>query len=205
MEHVLRLADEQKKPVRLISSAMNLDSFSLYTRLGFVPRRAYQDMFIPPEKVLALPYFPLCRSVRDATPADVPAMFALERELAGIERENDLRYFVENKDRIWGASVFIESDGSLGGFLISVSHPASTMLGPGVMRTNESASMLILAELHRRAGQSPVFLVPVHHPNLIRWMYECGARNCEIHFAQVYGVWTQPKGVVMPTFMPETG
>ena len=36
--------NEHNKPTRLVSSAMNLDSFSLYTRGGFVPRQIFQDM-----------------------------------------------------------------------------------------------------------------------------------------------------------------
>jgi hypothetical protein len=36
-------------------------------------------------------------------------------------------------------------------------------------------------------------------------MYALGAKNCELHFGQVRGPWTAPTGVVMPTFMPETG
>ena len=36
-------------------------------------------------------------------------------------------------------------------------------------------------------------------------LYALGAKNCELHFAQVRGAWTAPAGVVMPTFMPETG
>jgi hypothetical protein len=35
-------------------------------------------------------------------------------------------------------------------------------------------------------------------------LYYWGARNCEIHFAQVRGEYWSPSGVVMPTFMPET-
>src|SRR5579863_4708737 len=49
-------ADEVGKPLRLVSSAMNLDSFSLYTRGGFVPRAVFQDMLIPvPLEGLAVP------------------------------------------------------------------------------------------------------------------------------------------------------
>src|SRR5260221_5723156 len=47
LKFITDFADREKKPVRLVSSAMNLDSFSLYTRAGFVPRMAYQDMYIP--------------------------------------------------------------------------------------------------------------------------------------------------------------
>jgi predicted N-acetyltransferase YhbS len=32
------LADRKSKPMRLVSSGRNLDSFSLYTRVGFIPR-----------------------------------------------------------------------------------------------------------------------------------------------------------------------
>ena len=39
-------ADRESKPLRLVSSAMNLDSFSLYNRAGFVPRAVYQDMIV---------------------------------------------------------------------------------------------------------------------------------------------------------------
>src|SRR3954452_7241388 len=50
LRFITDLADRQGKPVRLVSSAMNLDSFSLYTRAGFTPRMAFQDMYFPAAK-----------------------------------------------------------------------------------------------------------------------------------------------------------
>ena len=47
LRYIIDFADRQSKPVRLVSSAMNLDSFSLYNRNGFVPRKLFQDMFVP--------------------------------------------------------------------------------------------------------------------------------------------------------------
>ena len=44
LDRIVHLSEEQNKPTRLVSSAMNLDSFSLYTRGGFVPRQIFQDM-----------------------------------------------------------------------------------------------------------------------------------------------------------------
>ena len=44
LDRIVQFSEEQKKPTRLVSSAMNLDSFSLYTRGGFVPRQIFQDM-----------------------------------------------------------------------------------------------------------------------------------------------------------------
>lgn len=210
LTHITDLADQRGLPARLVSSAVNLDSFSLYNRAGFVPRVVYQDliMTVPPEGLPAEAAGPLRDRVRPATPADVPAMAALEREVSGIEREKDLRYFVENRDGIWGVSVLDprnpRNDGEVEGFLVSVTHPASTMLGPGVMRTPDQAAALIHAELTRLRCKTPVWLIPADQHDLVQTMYRWGARNCELHLHQCRGQWHASRGITMPTFMPET-
>lgn len=200
---VIEKADAENLPLRLVSSAMNLDSFSLYTRAGFVPRQAYQDMLLTvPENGIG----GIDPTIRPAALEDVPAMAALEREISGLEREKDYRYFLENAEGIWHASVLPSKEGNgLDGFLVSVAAPASNMLGPGIARTDTDAARLVRAELDHHRGRTPVFLVPADRPELVSAMYALGAKNCEIHFAQVRGQWTQPSGIVMPTFMPETG
>jgi GNAT superfamily N-acetyltransferase len=205
LQYIVELADLQQKPLRLVSSAMNLDSFSLYNREGFVPRAVYQDMFMKvPETGLSVEV-PERNQVRPATPADVPVLAELEWELNHIRREHDLRYFVENPDGLWHVSVLEGEHGGLDGFLASVFHPASNMLGPGCMRTESQAAALIAAELDHHRGRTPVWLVPSVCDRLVRTMYAWGAVNCELHFAQARGEWVPPSGVVMPTFMPETG
>jgi GNAT superfamily N-acetyltransferase len=207
LKFVCDLADRQRKPLRLVSSAMNLDSFSLYTRAGFTARAVFHDMTITvPPGGLGLRSEGSPR-VRPARPGDLPAMAQLERDISGIEREADLRYFIENQRGMWHASV-IESPhggGNIDGFLVSVKHPASSMLGPGVMRSDDDAVALILAELEQQRGGSPVWLAPAHRGELVRQMYALGFRNCEIHLLQVRGEAQELRGVMMPTFMPETG
>ncbi|MGY8733190.1 MAG: GNAT family N-acetyltransferase, partial [Pirellulales bacterium] len=44
LDWIIDLSTAQDKPVRLTQSALNVDSFSLYSKAGFVPRHAYQDM-----------------------------------------------------------------------------------------------------------------------------------------------------------------
>lgn len=189
------------KPVRLVSSAMNLDSYSLYTRAGFRPVALFQDMYFPAGKALNFGG----QGVRQAEMADLERMVALEKELVGISRDGDFRYFLENKEKIWRGWV-LEREGELKGFLFSVNHPGSRMLGPGVMRGEEDALALI-AEGMKAFGESesPVFLVPASGEALIAALYQAGARNCELHLAQVLGEAREVQGVVMPTFMPETG
>jgi len=205
LRYVTDFADRQGQPVRLISSAMNLDSFSLYNRNGFVPRLVFQDMYVQVPADGLKQTTPLDSRVRDATLADVPAMVVLEEELVGIRREKDYRYFNENRRGVWHTSVIENGRGGIDGFLVSIFHPGSNMLGPGIMRTEEQAAALILRELNQHRGRSPVFLLPVESSGLVKTVYSWGARNCEIHFAQCRGEFRRPTGILMPTFMPETG
>ncbi|MEZ5300350.1 MAG: GNAT family N-acetyltransferase [Verrucomicrobiales bacterium] len=203
---ILDFAKAQGKPVRLVSSALNLDSFSLYTRAGFVPVRAYQTMNLAvPDEGFA-PAAEIGGAVREARPQDAKAMADLEMELCGIRRESDFAFFIENRQGIWGCSVLVGEGGAIDGFLASVNDPGSNMLGPGVARTAGGAAALIAAELDRRhRGLCPTFLAPADCPALIQTLYGWGARNSEIHFAQVWGKCPPMRGVNLPTFMPETG
>lgn len=197
-------ADAEKKSVRLVSSAMNLDSFSLYTKAGFVPRQAFQDMIISvPEDGLVFDVAGQER-VRDAQLDDVSAIVDLEMSVSGIDRTKDFEYFIKNETGIWQTSVYEGANGQVDGVLVSVNHPGSNMLGPGVMRSEAQVLPLILAQLNANKGCSPVFLVPVDAP-VVQDLYAWGARNCEVHFAQIRGSFQGFQGVVMPTFMPETG
>jgi len=205
LQFIVDFAERQQKPLRLVSSAMNLDSFSLYTKAGFVPRRAFQDMFIEVPEAGMSQTVPGVERVRDATLDDIDAMAAVETAVSHISRRKDYQHFIENEAGIWHTSVYESEHGGIDGFLVSVAHPGSNMLGPGVARTEEQAAALILAELNRNGGRTPVFLIPVDCPLLRDTMHSWGARNCEIHFAQVRGEFVPFNGVAMPTFMPETG
>lgn len=191
------------KPVRLISSAMNLDSYSLYTKAGFTPQGLYQDMqFSESLRVDNLPAQAL--GIRQATTDDATAMADLEMKLCEIRREKDYQYFIENKRGIWRCLV-IEKAGEIIGFLNAVNHPASSMLGPGVFSTWQDALALICAHHHANPDARPVFLVPANQKYLVAALYHLGARNLELHVSQVLGKAPTSTCIIMPTFMPETG
>jgi len=200
LEYIVDFARSERKPLRLVSSAMNLDSFSLYTRAGFVPRHVYQDMLlaVPPEGLGRAP-----GRVREATLDDAEAMAALELEVAGVSRTKDYRYFVENREGFWHISVS-EERGRVDGYLASCGHPGFNMIGPGVARGERQAAALLVAELNVNAGRTPVFLLPSEYGRLVQQAYSWGARNCELHVAQVLGEAQPFRGVTMPTFLPET-
>jgi GNAT superfamily N-acetyltransferase len=206
LKHIIDYTDSHGyKALRLTSSALNLDSFSLYNRAGFVPRYAYQDMFLPVPQEGLKQTTPGVERVRDATPANVPAMAALEMEISAISREEDYRYCLANQLGFWHTAVYENPRGGIDGFIISSAHPAMNMLGPVLARNDEVAAALLLRELDRHRGRAPVFLVPVDHPKLVHQMYAWGAKNCELHFCSVRGEFQPFRGVNMPTFLPETG
>lgn len=205
LSYITDLADQRTLPVRLTQSALNLDSFSLYNKAGFVPRGAYQDMTltVPAEGFAPADVGP-SPFVRDATVADIPAMTELERSISGVTREIDYRYCIENALGFWHVSVFESAPGRIDGFLASSRHAAVNMLGPGVCRTDEQAIALIRRELDVNRGRSPVVLVPVERTAIVRQLYAWGARNCELHFCQVRGEFQPFAGVNFPTFILET-
>ncbi|MCK5803233.1 MAG: GNAT family N-acetyltransferase [Lentisphaeria bacterium] len=205
LESIIAFGEGQGKPIRLVSSAMNLDSFSLYTRAGFVPRCAYQDMYIAvPEAGMGESHAALSR-VRVAIADDVEQITALEREISGIKRPGDFAHFIADQEGVWHVCVSETEDGVLDGVLVSCQHPGCTMIGPGVSRTAEPAAALLLAQLNHNCGRTPVFLLPVEAEELVRQAYAWGARNCETHFHQIRGDFPGFHGISMPTFMPETG
>ena len=205
LRYITEFADRHRKPVRLTQSAINVESFSLYNRGGFVPRYSYQDMFVPVPDA-GLPFStPGLDRVRPATEADIPAMASLEEEVSGITREPDYRYCLANRLGFWSVAVIESPNGGLDGWMISSGHAAMNLLGPCIARTEEAAAALILHGLNLYPGRAPVFLVPMEKERLVRQAYAWGARNCEMHFCQVRGEFRPFRGVNMPSFLPETG
>jgi hypothetical protein len=206
LQHIVDYTnDHGYEALRLTSSATNLDSFSLYNKAGFVPRQSFQDMITQVPDAGMQKSTPGDDRVRDARLDDVAAMAALEHQVSGITREIDYKYCIENKRGYWHASVIESPSGDLDGYIISCGHQAMNMLGPCIARTEDDAAALILHELNQHPGRRPVCLIPMQCEKLVKQMYDWGARNCEMHFCQVYGKFQPFDGISMPTFLPETG
>ena len=205
LDSICDFADREGKPVRLVSSAMNIDSFSLYTRAGFVPRDVYQIMSITVPRVGIGFEADKIGRVRPATSADIVRMTELEFEVSGIRRAEDLRYFVSNQRGIWKTAVIESAAGGIDGFLVSICHPGSTMIGPGVMRRESDAVALMAWQLEALRGSAPACLVPVKWSAMVSRFYRWGLRNSELAIFQSRGIAQPFNGVSIPSFMPETG
>ena len=203
VRHVTDLADRLDLPTRLVSSAMNLDSYSLYNRSGFVVTGFFQDMLVTvPEAGLETPAY--TGRVRAATPEDLPQITALEQRVVGIARPEDWAYFARNAQGIWTLLVAEDQAGSVTGVLCAVDHPGSSMIGPGVMADDLSAIALLAEHLNQRRGRTTLIVVPADRPALAAAIYAWGGRNCETHVSQCRGQAPPINGVMVPTFLPET-
>ena len=205
MEAVLDKARRLGKPVRLVSSLLNLDSFSLYTRLGFVPGTIFQDLLLSvPEGGMTAPAPAGADRVRVARPDEAARMADFEQSLQGIRREKDFAFFLSNEIGSWRVLVYEREDGSMAGFLAMSTHPSFSMIGPGVSVDEDTAAALLWRALDDLRGRAMVFLVPCAAAGLVRTAYGWGARNVELHVAQSTAPGPPSKGVVFPTFLPET-
>ncbi len=205
MTAVLEKARNLGKPARLVSSLLNLDSFSLYTRLGFVPGAIFQDMLITvPEDGMTSPEPTGSNRVREARSDEAAYIAEFEHSQQGIRREKDFAFFLRNEVGSWRVLVSEHEDGSLNGFLAMSTHPSFSMIGPGVAADEESAAALLWRALDGLRGKTLVFLVPCADAGLVRTAYSWGARNVELHVAQSTAPVSSAQGIVFPTFMPET-
>jgi hypothetical protein len=203
LRHLIDLANADGKPLRLISSAGNLDSFSLYNRHGFTPYAVYQDMTIEvPQDGLPLPTS--SPVTREATLEDVEAITSFEEELVEISRGKDWRYFIENQNGAWRSTVSLDENKHITGAIASIDHPGTRMIGPAIARDVPTLLTLLVTQLNLYPGKAPLFLAPSEFPELTKELYQLGARNHEVHLAQSIGPAPKRKGPALPTFLPET-
>ena len=216
VDHILRFTRENNyKACRLVGSAINMNSFSLYNRSGFVPRVVHNDMVVNVSGDKPYTHVPGEERVRDAVTRDVTGMGDLEMEVSGIKREIDYRYAIlrpgesasvrKYPRNIMHASVYENDQQEIEGFMISVRHPALNMLGPCVARSEETALALIRKELENFRGTWVLLVVPMEKIKIIEQLYAWGGVNVETHLKQVWGEFQTFKGVNMPSFLPETG
>lgn len=204
VEEALRRADRAGLPARLVSSLLNLDSFSLYSRLGFLPRTIYQDLELAvPAGGIASPRPACSATIRLATPADARRLADLEHDLAGIRRLPDVEFLLDPASgwRVWLAA---DGGGRPVGFLAGSGHSEFSMLGPGVAADEKVAAALIWNGLDAARGRTMVFLVPAAATRLVHTAYSWGARTVELHVAQARGETPTGTGITMPTFLPES-
>ncbi|MES2505665.1 MAG: GNAT family N-acetyltransferase [Verrucomicrobiota bacterium] len=205
MQAALDKAQRLGKPARLVSSLLNLDSFSLYTRLGFVPGAIFQDvLFNVPETGLTAPAPEGHERVRLAKAEEAARIADFEHAAQGIRREKDFHFFLRNEVGDWRVFVQEDAEGNLTGYMVVSTHPSCGMIGPGSVTDEEAATALIWHALEAMRGRSTVVLVPSLAARLVKTLYRWGGRNVELHVSQSTSPPLPVTGLAFPTFLPES-
>ncbi|OGO53211.1 MAG: hypothetical protein A2148_01710 [Chloroflexi bacterium RBG_16_68_14] len=187
MEALLEHTDEAGfASVRLVQSAYNMQSFSLYHNLGFDVKDMLASLHgrVPAEEAPTNP-------VRQYTPADLEACDALHRDVLGIGRRHDIE-FIAN----FATPVVVERDGRLAGYLTRF--PGEEAIVTHGVAWDERALRDLIIGTARAAGDLRL-LLPAGQPETLRWAMACGFRLVELDSYLVRGEYQEPMGAWVPS------
>lgn len=181
---------------RLVQAAFNKESFSLYSRTGFVAVETMLRLERPPAPVTPEGDEP---HVRQVTVEEAPAVAGLDRRLLGVERERDLPTF-------FGMGSVYVYDGGAGaqGYLATIPTPGAIFLGPAVAQSEGQLGALLRAAL-RDAGSSPAGLhLPARFASAIDDCYRLGFRLFCLETFMVRGEWRMDQAFYLRSIFPES-
>jgi len=181
---------------RLTQAAFNKESFSLYSKTGFIAAEPLLRLERPPAPVTPEEDEP---HVRVVTAENAPLVADLDRRLTGTERERELpTHFGMGRVYVYGGDTGIQ------GYLATMPTPGPTFLGPAVAHSEAQLGALIRAAL-RAAGSRPSGLhLPARFASTIDECYRLGFRLFSLETFMVRGQWQTPEAFFLHSVFPET-
>lgn len=180
---VERAADRGYPGIRLLQSAYNNCSLSLYANLGFQVRDLLACMQgVPPGGGVA------GYRVRPATAVDADGCAAVCRRVHGHDRTGELRDAIEQ-----GTALVVEHDGRISGYASDLA-----FFSHAVGESNEDLKALIMAA---DAYAGPGILVPTTNAELFQWCLQRGLRVVQLMTLMTIGLYNPPQGAYMPSVL----
>ena len=169
--------------IRLVQSAYNNRSLSLYTRLGFQTREPLSVLQGPALNIKFAGY-----DVRPAGEADIATCNHLCRRVHGFERGAELREAI-------GAhtALVVEHLGRITGYATDLGFFAHA-----VAETNQDLKSLIAAA---PAFQGPGFLLPTRNHEVFAWCLESGLKLVMQMTLMSIGFYNEPAGAWLPSIL----
>jgi GNAT superfamily N-acetyltransferase len=169
--------------IRLVQSAYNNRSLSLYTRLGFQTRESLSVIQGPALNIKFAGY-----DVRPAGEADIATCNHLCRRVHGFERGAELREAI-------GAhtALVVEHLGRITGYATDLGFFAHA-----VAETNQDLKSLIAAA---PAFQGPGFLLPTRNHEVFAWCLESGLKLVMQMTLMSIGFYNEPAGAWLPSIL----
>ena len=184
MQHMLdRVAANRMPGVRLVQTAYNNRSLSLYAKLGFEIREPLSVMIGSPIKE-SIPGY----TVRAATDADLDACNRLCVSVHGHDRAGELRDTIKE-----GTAAVVEHLGRVTGYASAIGYA-----GHAVGESNEELKALISAA-PEFLGCGP--LIPSRNGELLRWCYGKGLRLMQQMTLMSVGLYNEPRFPFIPSII----
>ncbi len=182
MDAVIARAHQQGAAgIRLVQAAFHNRSLSLYASLGFDIREPL-SVLQGRTRERSIPG----RTVRPATPADLPVCNALSHRVHGFDRGTELAQAIQQ-----GSAIVTERGGRITAY---ASHLA--FFGHATAESNADLQALI-ASVDSFAGSG--ILVPSRNAGLFRWCLANGLRVVEPMTLMSTGLYNEPAGAFLPS------
>ncbi|HEX7299418.1 MAG TPA: GNAT family N-acetyltransferase [Solirubrobacteraceae bacterium] len=184
MEGVLaRERERGAAGVRLVQTAYNYRSLSLYAKLGFVVREPLSVVQGAPLEVSVAGH-----RVRPAERGDADAADALAHQVHGHTRGGELRDAIDD-----GTAVVVEREERITGYATGFGYPWHA-----VAETNDDLhALLACAQRFRGLG----ILVPSRNAELLRWCLAHGLRIVQQSTLMSIGLYNEPAGAWLPSIV----
>lgn len=174
---------EGARSVRLVQAAFNLQSMSLYAKLGFEVRDPLACM----QGKLTVGVIP-GYEVRAATETDLISACAVCREVHGFDRELELAGAITR-----GSAKVVEHQGEIVGYATEIG-----FFGHAVARGNEGMKALIAAAPEI---VGPGLFLPTRNGELFRWALESGLRIVQPMTLMTMGEYQEPRGAMLANIL----
>jgi GNAT superfamily N-acetyltransferase len=182
---------------RLTQAAFNKESFSLYSKTGFVAAEPSLRLERPAAPVTPEEDEP---GVRLATADDAPLVADLDRRLMNTERERDLSTLFA-----MGKVYVCDDDTGIQGYLATMATPGPVFFGPAVVRSEAQLGALVRAALRAAGGSRTCGLhLPARFAPTIDECYRLGFRLFSLETFMVRGEWRTPDAFFLQPIFPET-
>ena len=181
--------------VRLIQDPFNNASFSLYSKLGFVPRDVVARFVT--EDPRPAQSGNSC-AVRAMTADDLESVAALDEQKTGMSRPPDYALLMS-----LGRQLVCQRDGCLTGFLCRVPTDDEVMLGPGAAETLDDLQALLCEALRVPGPRRMRLWLTASQHDLLRCVFDAGFVISSISTYMVKGAWQPPPGPHFMAMFPE--
>jgi len=192
-----RLLEESRRcsSVRLTQDAFNNVSFSLYSKLGFVPRDVLPALAAEDPRPQPVAN---AAKVRLMTAADLDEVAALDTRVTGLARRCDFDLLLG-----FGPHLVCERADRIVGYLCRLALDGVNYLGPAAAEEPDDLKGLMYHVAQMPGARAARIGLHASQPEVVQYAMESGYTVANLSTYMVRGDWQPPNGVCAIAHFPE--